>query len=311
MPIVSTVAVCRFSALRRVSFAFAWAFLSLAAVVPASAQTTDVIGVRAQGMAGAFTAVADDSSAGFWNPAGLAGGPFASGLLEYNKPQRGVDETATGFSAAYPALGITYYRLPVSQIRVEPSIAEAPADRQDLDDLRLFAATIGQSIGQHFVLGTTLKLLHAKDTTVDLDVGAMATFGPLRIGATLRNLSEPSFASGPLELTLARHGRVGVALTSGRRGVVGSATVSADFDLTTEHPATGDERFIAVGGEAWAPHNTIGIRGGFRRNTVGAEETMWTGGVSVAIRRNTFVDFYTTTGDNVRHGLGLALRVTF
>ncbi len=307
MSIVSKLVVCRVPLVSS-----AWAFAAVTLFSPAvQAQTTAIIGVRAQGMAGPFTAVADDSSATFWNPAGLAGGSFATGLLEYNKPRRDFDQTATGFSAAYPALGITYYRLPISQIRVEPSTAEEPADREDLDDLRLFAATVGQSIGQHFVVGSTVKLLHAGDTTADLDIGAMATFGRARIGATLRNLTEPTFTSGGLALALARHGRVGAALTSGQRGVVGSATVSADFDLTTEHPVTGDERFIAVGGEVWVPHNTIGVRGGFRRNMVGAEETMLSGGVSVAIRTKVFVDFYTTTGDRTRHGLGLALRVTF
>jgi F plasmid transfer operon protein TraF len=307
MPIVSRVVVCRSAFVSFVSFVSF--VLTLAG--QASAQTTDVIGVRAQGMAGAFTAVADDSTAGFWNPAGLAGGAFANGILEYSRPEREVDQSVSGFSAAYPALGITYYRLPISHIRVEPSTAEEPADREDLDNLRLFAATVAQSIGQHFVLGATIKLLHASDTTGDVDAGVMATFGPLRIGATLKNLFEPTFTSGPLALTLGRHGRVGAAVTSGTRGVVGSATAAVDFDLTTEHPVTGDERFIAVGGEAWAPHNVVGIRGGFRHNTVGLGQTMLSGGVSVALRKNTFVDFYATTGDLVRHGWGSDLRVTF
>lgn len=285
--------------------------VSLFCVPGASAQTTDVIGVRAQGMAGAFTAVADDSTATWWNPAGLAGGGFATGTIEYGRPERDIDQSVSGVTAAYPALGVTYYRLPISQIRVKPSTAEEPADREDLDDLRLFGATVAQSIGQHFVVGTTVKVLHATDTTGDLDVGGMATFGPVRIGATFRNLVEPSFETGPLQVTLERHARAGVALTSGRRGVVGSATVSFDADLMTVHGAVRNERFIAVGGEAWAPHNAIGIRGGFRKNTVGTEETMLSGGVSVAVKSNTFVDFYATTGDLVRHGWGLALRVTF
>jgi hypothetical protein len=51
--------------------------LSLAAAPPVSAQSAPPIGVRAAGMGGAFTAVADDGTAPFWNPAGLASGAFA------------------------------------------------------------------------------------------------------------------------------------------------------------------------------------------------------------------------------------------
>jgi len=40
----------------------------------AAAQSTESVGTRAQGMGGAFVGVADDASAVYWNPAGLAGG---------------------------------------------------------------------------------------------------------------------------------------------------------------------------------------------------------------------------------------------
>ena len=39
--------------------------------VVASAQFIEAVGVRALGMGGAFVAVANDSSATWWNPAGL------------------------------------------------------------------------------------------------------------------------------------------------------------------------------------------------------------------------------------------------
>src|SRR5882762_8614725 len=62
------------------------AFVSLVSfvflVAPVAAQTTDTIGVRAQGMGGAFTAVADDATASWWNPSGMAGGAYFNALLE-------------------------------------------------------------------------------------------------------------------------------------------------------------------------------------------------------------------------------------
>src|SRR5712664_3063013 len=69
------------SALRVPLWPLLFSFVSLSAT--AAAQTTDVNGVRANGMAGAFTAVADDATAGWWNPAGLAGGAYFNGVLEF------------------------------------------------------------------------------------------------------------------------------------------------------------------------------------------------------------------------------------
>jgi hypothetical protein len=46
----------------------------------ATAQIYESIGIRAQGMSGAFVAVADDATTTWWNPAGLAsGGYFKAG----------------------------------------------------------------------------------------------------------------------------------------------------------------------------------------------------------------------------------------
>src|SRR3982751_592435 len=68
------------------------------------AQTTDAIGVRAQGMGGAFTAVADDATASWWNPAGLAGGAFFNALLEVDRPDTKTSDSIRGVAIAYPAL---------------------------------------------------------------------------------------------------------------------------------------------------------------------------------------------------------------
>jgi len=288
--------------------------LSLAAA-PARAQTTDVIGVRAQGMGGAFTAVADDATAWWWNPAGLAGGPFFNAVLEFDRPDTSTDDSVRGVSVAYPALGFTYYRLPLRQIRVSASTETLATIRQDDEALRVYGATVGQSFGNHLVVGSTVKLLQANDFNVTLDAGVMASFGPARIGLVLRDLTEPSFHSdaGVELFKLERGARAGFALSSGRRGAIGSATFSVDADLTTSHdPLLGDERVIAVGAEAWSQGNKLGIRGGFRSNRATDQGVLYSGGLSFAVRNGTFVDaFFSGGGDDVRQGWGFALRVTF
>src|SRR3982751_3485478 len=95
-------------------------FVSLVSLLflaaPAAAQTTDAIGVRAQGMGGAFTAVADDATASWWNPSGMAGGAYFNALLESGgQTEPRAERTSTGdpqsasrantrsFAAAFPA----------------------------------------------------------------------------------------------------------------------------------------------------------------------------------------------------------------
>ena len=50
---------------------------------PSVAQTIESVGIRAQGVAGAFVAVADDATATWWNPAGLRHSQsFIDGVVE-------------------------------------------------------------------------------------------------------------------------------------------------------------------------------------------------------------------------------------
>jgi hypothetical protein len=161
-------------------------FVSLVCLVsftsPLAAQPADVVGVRAQGMAGAFTAVADDATASWWNPAGMAGGAYFNGLLETSNhrephsdrtpsgdPQTAVGDTTTSFAVAYPALALSYYRLRISNMQPQTSTGTASGVRQEggATDVRLrtmvlnqFGASVGQSLGSHLVVGSTFKVVN-------------------------------------------------------------------------------------------------------------------------------------------------------
>src|SRR5688500_16614278 len=98
---------------RLISLAAAGICLGVGA--PASAQVVESVGSRALGMGGAFVAVASDSSAVWWNPAGLAAGPFfdmalAQGDVEAAETLPAWRQGFSGFSAAAPPLGLSYYR---------------------------------------------------------------------------------------------------------------------------------------------------------------------------------------------------------
>jgi hypothetical protein len=201
--------------------------------------------------------------------------------------------------------------------------------------LNQFGASVGQSLGSHLVIGSTVKLVSggsasqvqagatgsldaadgldpSREVHAGLDVGAMAAFGRARIGVMVRNVNEVDFGSGGDAFTLRRHARAGAALTSGTRGVIGSATVAVDADLTTTTTVIGEERLVAVGGEAWTTTRTFGVRGGVSVNTIGARRTALSGGVSAAVKRGVYADAALTGGtDQARHGWALGLRVTF
>ena len=169
-----------------------------------------------------------------------------------------------------------------------------------------FGVTVGQSIGRHFVLGTTARFARAgaaavtsdatdasldraedlergdTDNEFDLDVGAMAAFNALRLALVVKHVTEPSFSSGGLLTELPRQARAGVSVTSGG-GAVAQLTVAFDADLLRTPMATGDVRHVAGGAETWLAGRRVGVRGGVTANTVGDKKGLWTTVVAAAV----------------------------
>ena len=316
-------------------------------------------------MAGAFTAVADDASATWWNPAGLgawnssglAGGSYVNAIVDLvslraSAPAMGSAGAEVpawragsgGLAFGSPVIGLSYYRLRISEIQPVTSTVAQGLVRQDQGTadvyvrsivLHQLGATFGQSVGDHLVVGATVRLLYGSlgaasrpgagasiDQAADLegagevragaDVGAMAALGRVRVGLTVRNLTAPEFGRGVDAMALQRHARAGVAWLSGQRGGLSALTVSADADLTTQSTVTGDERRVTAGVEMSTLGRRVSVRGGVAASTVGGSRASATGGLSVAVQRGRYVDVAVVGGsDEARRGLGLALRVTF
>ena len=295
-------------------------FVSLVSIVlfsaprSAHAQLFESFGIRAQGMGGAFVAVADDASATWWNPAGLASGAYFNVLVEYDRSREPPEAGSQAFAFGFPALGLGYYRLPISQMRPLTSTAPDGPSRQDQRHLSQFGATVGQSVGNHLVVASTLKLVRAGETHGDLDVGAMAMIGHVRVGAVLRNVRESSFAAeaGTDEaLILARQARAGIAFTARSPGIVNEVIVAADADLTKTMTAVGETRHLTAGAELWLWTRSLGIRGGLSKDTV-VNRGSASAGLSLALRSGIYLDGQLTGGsDATRRSWGSGLRVTF
>jgi hypothetical protein len=297
--------------------------LLLCAPPLARAQSYEGVGIRAQGMAGAFVAVADDATAAWWNPAGLAtSAAFADLIVEAG--QGGNRGVAIGF----PSLGLSYYRLNISQIRSSGSTGPEASSRQDLGvagtgppvlasmAFDQVGVTMGQSIGAHLVVASTLKLMHARsETRGGLDVGAMAALGPVRLGLTVRDITSGTFGPDEGAFELARRARAGVAVVAPARGRIDRLTVAFDADLTKAPIDGRDERHIAGGVEAWVLGQRLGVRGGFGAAFGDGPEgagSFGAFGVSVSPLQRVYLDGAVTRGPVAeRNRWGFDLRLTF
>jgi hypothetical protein len=285
---------------------------------PASAQIFESVGTRAQGMAGAFVAVADDASATWWNPAGLATGAYFSALVERDFAKSPNDDNALGVAVAVPSLGVSYYRTRISVIPAAGSTDAAMPGRQDQAVglplptfvVNQWGLTFGQSLGSHLVVASTPKIVRADDTHVDLDLGAMVRFGRLRAAAVVKHLHEPDLTVEGTRVGFDRQVRLGLAFVQPSSSDV-AVNAALDADLTSTSTAFGNARHLAGGAELWARHQ-LGLRAGVSVNTIDELRPALSVGASVAARRGVFVDARLTRGDDEAiKGWGFDLRVTF
>jgi hypothetical protein len=253
-------------------------------------------------MGGAFVAVADDASAMYWNPAGLATGSTFDVQVDAGKSRKAF------IGAALPVLAFAYYRV--------RSAVSTSADRKNdgsgevrvwTQDTQNAGVSLVQTIAKTWVIASSLRAVSGGGRTAfDLDLGTMASMGNVRVGLTTRNLREG--------LDTQRQIRLGAAFVprSLPTGVLGPFSVSFDADLTTTATVDGDERQMAAGVERWWAQGLLGTRVGLHWNTISAGEAALAGGLTVKLPHSLFAEGHVTKGQKTRDSdWGLGLRVTF
>jgi F plasmid transfer operon, TraF, protein len=273
--------------------------------VPAGAQMFGGIGTRAEGMGGAFVAVADDATAAYWNPAGIATG------ATFDVQGSGGPESSIFVGAALPVLGASFYR--TSQATAFTTVSGSP-DRQDEGSGEVpvrtlsttnIGVTVVQTVAPGVVIGTTVRAVGLDvegvdtSTTFDLDAGAMVSAGGFRFGLTARNLREPEFQVESGAIRMRRQFRVGAALAprSLPAGVYGPYSLAVDVDLTTTPDPRGEQRGAAVGGEYWLAKGFIGLRAGVRWSTLGDSNRVYAAGFTARLPRSIYLDGQVTKPD--------------
>ena len=273
-------------------------FLLSTTPVLVQGQTFGAVGTRAEGMGGAFVAVADDASAVYWNPAGIATGATFDFQISTGRG-------STVFAgAALPVLGASYYRI---RQAIRFTTGSGPSDRQNggsgqVPVRTLTASNVGvtvvQTVVPGLVIGSTARVVRGGvdgadgRTTFDLDAGAMVSAWDLRFGLTARNLREPEFQLAEGHFRMKRQFRVGAALVprSLPMGVHGPFSLAVDADLTTTADAAGERRTAAAGGEYWLASGAVGLRTGVRWSTLGNSDRAFSGGFTVRLPRSIYLD---------------------
>lgn len=155
-------------------------------------------GVRAIGMGGAFVAVANDVTALYWNPAGIATIP-GSGEATFNHAEwlaetaydfAGVSFNAGGFGTI--GLSVTSFRVPEDDVRTL-RFPEGTGERFDASSFAL-GISYARMLTDRFAIGFTGKFVQdqvwnesAQGVAVDFGTHYITPFNGLRIGAVIAN----------------------------------------------------------------------------------------------------------------------------
>ena len=129
-------------------------------------------------MAGTFVGVADDASAVYWNPAGLAVGAYASFVFDFGEQERippanrapagASRETGRILALSVPPAGFAYYRQGVYATGLaEPAVLGVPGREEVRSSVHALttstvAVALLQSLNEYVVVGTTLKLVRGR-----------------------------------------------------------------------------------------------------------------------------------------------------
>jgi hypothetical protein len=235
------------------------------------------VGARAVGMGEAFVAVADDGSAIWWNPAGVARitlNGVSKLTLNHSTWPADISHEFVGYAFAYHGLPGSYafsstiLQMDPIAVRTEFS-PEGTGENFDAGSFNL-CATWAKNLIDPFSFGVNAKYIHMglADENADgfvVDIGTLYYTGykTIRIGMAIQSLG-PSMKFLEQSFPMPTMFRVGTAAD-----IIQSEDHNLLAAFEFDHPSDNAER-ASVGGEyslkSFEPNVLLQVRGGYRFN---------------------------------------------
>ncbi len=213
------------------------------------------IGGRPVGMGGAYSAVCDDATSSYWNPAGLMRTEGGDVCLHHNEHIQGLRQEYLGlsFTGDNQGFGLGVSGLYADDLELRKGAQEEPDGYFGSYDFSL-SFSYGRDISDEFALGFTLKGLHERlylhtATGWALDIGGhyLTPLKGLSLGCVVQNLG-PKLEFSEEKLRLPNTYRVGLSyllparLFNGRTLLAVDAVKSIDSPLRANLGAEYDYR---------------------------------------------------------------------
>jgi len=164
------------------------------------------VGTKGIAMGSAFTAIADDGSAMFWNPGNIATQEKLTLFIHHSPWLPGLDYNYFGFSIPVSRVGVVGINVvSLTSAEMEITTPEAPMGTGETFTAASMAVGVAfaRSFTDRFSIGTNIKFIqerifHSTATSIAFDVGTMfiTPFRNIRFGVSVSNVGNDMGMNG-------------------------------------------------------------------------------------------------------------------